>query len=117
MEFNEVKVVEKPWGREIHLAAEDEYVGKILEVKAGGRLSLQYHKKKKETMYVLSGRMKLTLGDETQVVGEGTSVTIKPGDRHRVEAIEDVRIIEVSTSDLDDVVRVEDDYGRGGSRD
>ena len=113
MEFNEIRVVDKPWGREIHLAVEDEYVGKILEVKAGSRLSLQYHEKKKETMYVLDGKLKLTLDGETEVVGPGKAVTITPSMRHRVEAVEDSRIIEVSTTELDDVVRVEDDYGRG----
>jgi len=112
MEFNVINVVEKPWGREIHFAVEDKYVGKILEVKAGHRLSLQYHKRKKETMYVLEGRMRLTLDDETEVVGAHMSVTLNPGVRHRVEALEDTRIIEVSTSHLDDVVRLEDDHGR-----
>ncbi len=114
MDYSDVKVVDKPWGREIHFALEDEYVGKILEVNAGQRLSLQYHEKKKETMYVLDGRLKLTLGDKTEVVGAGRAVTITPGTRHRVEAVEDSRILEVSTTELDDVVRLEDDYGRDG---
>ena len=113
MEFNEIKVVEKPWGREIHFAVEEEYVGKILEVKKGCRLSLQYHEVKQETMYMLDGVVKLTVDSETEVVEAGKSITIKPGMRHRLEAIEDSRIIEASTTELEDVVRVEDDYGRG----
>jgi len=112
VDFNVINVVGKPWGREIHFAVEDKYVGKILEVKAGHRLSHQYHRRKKETMYVLEGRVRLTLGDEVEVIGRGMSVTLKPGVRHRVEALEDARIIEVSTSHLDDVVRLEDDHGR-----
>ncbi len=113
MRFNEVKIVDKPWGREIHFAVEADYVGKILEVKKGSRLSLQYHNVKKETMYVLSGRMKLTLGDEEEEVGPGQSVTIDAKMIHRVEALEDLRILEVSTNHLDDVVRLKDDYDRG----
>jgi mannose-6-phosphate isomerase-like protein (cupin superfamily) len=116
MDFNVVNMVEKPWGRELHFAVEDSYVGKILEVKEGHRLSLQYHKKKKETMYVLKGRIRLTLGDETEDVSAGKSVTLNPGVRHRVEALEDTQIIEVSTSHLDDVVRLEDDHGREDSK-
>jgi mannose-6-phosphate isomerase len=112
MKFNVINVVDKPWGRELHFAIEEQYVGKILEVRRGQRLSLQYHKAKKETMYVISGRMRLTLGDESEEVGEGKSVTIEPGRSHRVEALEDTRIVEVSTNHLDDVVRVEDDHGR-----
>jgi quercetin dioxygenase-like cupin family protein len=112
MDYNVINKVGKPWGREIHFAVEDEYVGKILEVREGCRLSLQYHKKKKETMYVLKGSIRLTLDGETEVVGEGKSVTLNPGARHRVEALQDTQIIEVSTSQLDDVVRLEDDHGR-----
>jgi mannose-6-phosphate isomerase len=112
MDFNIINMVGKPWGREIHFAVEDEYVGKILEVKEGRRLSLQYHKRKKETMYVLRGKVRLTMGHEVEVVGEGRSWTLKPGVHHRIEALEDAQIIEVSTSHLDDVVRVEDDHGR-----
>ena len=112
MKFNEIKIVDKPWGREIHFALEDEYVGKILEVDKGKRYSLQYHEKKKETQYVLKGRIKLTFGDEIIEVGEGKSFTVNPGIKHRVEGLVDSRIIEVSTTELDDVVRLEDDYNR-----
>ncbi|MBU0762467.1 MAG: cupin domain-containing protein [Candidatus Altiarchaeota archaeon] len=112
MDLNEVKYVDKPWGREIHFALEKEYVGKILEVKKATRLSLQYHKKKKETMYLLSGKIKLRKGDEEEIISPGQSITIKPKDIHRVEAMEDARILEVSTNHLGDVVRLEDDYKR-----
>jgi mannose-6-phosphate isomerase len=112
MEFNDVKVVDKPWGREVVFAIEDEYAGKILEVRKGCRLSLQYHRLKKESMYVLEGSVKLTWGSKTETVDAGKSITLAPGVEHRVEALQDTRIIEVSTSQLDDVVRLEDDYGR-----
>ena len=112
MDFNAINIVEKPWGREVHFAVEEHYLGKILEVRRGHRLSLQYHKRKKETMYVLEGVVRLTLGHDIEVVRAGASVTIEPGMRHRVEAIEDSRIIEVSTKHLEDVVRLEDDHGR-----
>lgn len=112
MQFNDIESVDKPWGRELHFAVEEEYVGKILEVDKGKRLSLQYHEKKKETLYVLSGRLKVTLGDEEGEVGEGKSFTIVPGTTHRFEALEDAMILEVSTTELDDVVRLHDDHGR-----
>ena len=112
MRYNKIKVVKKPWGRELHFAVEDEYAGKILEVKKGHRLSLQYHRNKKETMYILEGKVKFTLGGKTRTVGIGKSITVEPHTKHRVEALKDTRIIEVSTSELDDVVRVEDDYNR-----
>ena len=113
MKFNEVKIVDKPWGREKHFSVEPEYVGKILKVKAGSRLSLQYHNIKKETMYVLAGRMKFTLGDEEEVVGPGQSVSIDAKMIHRVEALDDLEILEVSTNHLDDIVRLKADYDRG----
>jgi len=111
MKINEITIIEKPWGREIWLAVENEYVGKILEVKKGARLSLQYHKKKKETIYILEGKMKLIHKDGELILDEG-SITIEPGDHHRVEALEDLKLIEVSTPHLDDIVRLHDDYGR-----
>lgn len=112
MDKKEVKIVGKPWGREIWLAVEDEYVGKILEVKKDSRLSYQYHKAKKETLYVFSGRMKLGYDGGEDVYEPGESVTLNPGDKHRIEAMEDLILIEVSTPQLDDVVRIKDDYGR-----
>jgi mannose-6-phosphate isomerase len=112
MDLNEVRFVDKPWGREVHFALEKEYIGKILEVKKGTRLSLQYHKRKKETMYLLEGKIKLRKGDEESLIVPGQSVTIKPRVIHRVEAVENSKILEVSTNHLGDVVRLEDDYGR-----
>jgi mannose-6-phosphate isomerase len=112
MALNKVKFVRKPWGREIHWAVEREYVGKILEVRRGKRLSLQYHRRKKETIYVLEGRVRFTLAGRTSVLGPGKSVTVKPKVRHRVEALADSRLLEASTPQMDDVVRLEDDFGR-----
>jgi len=107
-----VRVVEKPWGRELWLAVEDEYAGKILEVRAGCRLSEQFHERKKESMFVLAGRVRLVVGSREVVLAEGDCVTILPGEVHRLEALSDVRVVEFSTPELDDVVRREDDYGR-----
>ncbi|MFC2162818.1 cupin domain-containing protein [Candidatus Altiarchaeota archaeon] len=112
MKFSGVEVIGKPWGREIIIASEKEYIGKIIEVDKGARLSHQYHEKKKETMYVLSGRMKLVHGEGEKTLDTGDTVTLDPGDTHRIEALEDLRIIEVSTFHPDDVIRIADDYGR-----
>lgn len=111
----DLRTVLKPWGREIWWAVTDRYVGKIIEVKAGQSLSLQYHERKLETMYFDSGRGRLRLGDRIIAIVPGLAVTISPGEIHRVEAEEDVRFFEVSTPDLEDVVRVEDRYGREGT--
>lgn len=107
-----METVDKPWGREIWWAVTDKYVGKILEVKRGHSLSLQYHREKLESMYFSKGEAELTVGDETRKVGEGFSVTIPPGTLHRITAITDVTIFEISTPHLQDVVRVQDEYGR-----
>jgi mannose-6-phosphate isomerase len=110
--------VEKPWGHELIWAETDQYVGKILHVKAGHALSLQYHDVKDETMHLLHGRMRLVIGPaadrlETIELAEGQSIRIRPPTVHRVEAITDVDILEASTPHLSDVVRLEDRYGRG----
>lgn len=112
MECKPVKIVEKPWGREIWLCVEKEYAGKILEIKKGCRTSLQYHNKKKESMHVLKGELKITYPDGEKLLKEGESITIHPGERHRLCAVKDLILIEVSTPELDDVVRLEDDHGR-----
>lgn len=112
MRFIDIKVIDKPWGREILIAFEDEYTGKILEVTKGHRLSYQYHEQKKETMHVYEGEMKLVHDGGDVTLKAGDSVTLHPGDKHRIDAITDVKVIEVSTSHLEDVVRIEDDYGR-----
>jgi mannose-6-phosphate isomerase-like protein (cupin superfamily) len=105
-------VVHKPWGREVWWAVTDRYAGKRLEVRAGHSLSLQYHERKLETLLVTDGRILLRVGEEEREVGPGVAVTIPPGTLHRLRALADAVIYEVSTPDLDDVVRVQDEYGR-----
>ncbi len=114
--------VEKPWGGEEIFAETARYVGKILTVRAGQALSLQYHQVKDETMRVLEGRCELHVGPEpgdprldVVVMGPGDVRHITAGVRHRLLALTDVRILEVSTPELDDVVRLEDRYGRAGT--
>ena len=113
----QVEHVPKPWGYELIWARTDRYVGKILHVRAGESLSLQYHRVKEETVRVLAGGLDLEVGDEggerrTVRLGPGDGWHIPPGTRHRITAREDTDILEVSTSELDDVVRLEDRYGR-----
>ena len=112
--------VHKPWGYEIWWAWTDEYVGKILHVDAGHKLSVQYHEVKDETSYLLKGRMYLhkgtTLDDITATeIGEGAQWRNRPGEIHTIEAIEDSDVLEVSTPHLEDVVRLQDTYGREGT--
>jgi quercetin dioxygenase-like cupin family protein len=112
--------IDKPWGHEIWWAWTDDYVGKILHVKAGQRLSVQYHERKDETSYVLSGRLTLLKGtsadDLTETLVEpGSQWRNLPGEVHTIEAIEDADVLEVSTPHLDDVVRLSDSYGREGT--
>ncbi|WP_419939812.1 cupin [Candidatus Palauibacter sp.] len=108
----EPRVVDKPWGREVWYAHTDRYAGKILEVKAGHILSLQKHLVKHETMLLQAGRVRFTLNDEVFEWLPGEIVSIPPGNVHRMEALEDSVILEVSTPELDDLVRLEDRYGR-----
>ncbi|MBI4238810.1 MAG: ectoine synthase [Deltaproteobacteria bacterium] len=115
----DAKVVCKPWGRELWLVHESpHYAMKILEVQAGKRLSLQYHREKVETSYVLSGRGRLILEDlqsqtlQTLEIGPQDYYSVVPPQRHRLEAVTDLRLLEVSTPHLDDVVRIEDDHQR-----
>ena len=114
----EPRRVEKPWGWELIWADTDLYVGKILFVRAGQSLSLQFHNEKDESWYVQDGRATLELGDAGQgplneeVVSAGACFRYRPGTVHRVTAIEDTTILEVSTPQLEDVVRLEDRYGR-----
>ena len=113
--------VEKPWGWELIWAHADSYVGKLLFVRAGQSLSLQFHREKDESWYVESGRAKLELGDagsavlNEAVITSGACFRFRPGTVHRVTALEDTTILEVSTPHLDDVVRLEDAYGRAGT--
>lgn len=109
--------VEKPWGHELIWARTERYVGKILHIKQGHALSLQYHEKKDETVFVLRGRMRFQTGPEGAelqdlVLSEGSSFHITPHLRHRMIAETDCDILEASTPELDDVVRLEDRYGR-----
>jgi len=111
------RLVAKPWGHELIWAHTDRYVGKVLHVRAGHALSLQYHERKDETIHVLRGEMKFYVGpsiDSLQEIAlrEGDSYHIVPGTVHRMEAVTDVDILEASTPDLDDVVRLQDRYGR-----
>ena len=110
-------IVEKPWGYEIRWAVTDRYLGKILHVKRGEALSLQYHERKDEWLLVVKGCVDVELGldgDElkTHRMREGDSVHLAPLTRHRLTAVEDTDIYEVSTPEVDDVVRLEDRYGR-----
>ena len=115
--MSDVRRVEKPWGYEIIWAAGPGYVGKVLHITKGHALSLQYHKVKDETVYVQSGTLVLELEDErgemqTLRLSPGESRRILPGRRHRMIAETDVDVLEASTNHLDDVVRLEDRYGR-----
>ena len=112
--------VDKPWGYEIWWAVTDQYVGKILHVNRGHRLSLQYHELKDETSYVLSGRLILVQGDSLdslseRVVSVGDVWRNRPGTIHTIEALEDSDVLEASTPHLQDVVRISDNYGREGT--
>ena len=113
----DVTRVEKPWGYELHWAKTDRYVGKLIHVNAGHALSLQYHNRKDETIYLHSGRVLFEIGDLARnlvrrEMRPGDRVHITPKTVHRMTAIEDSDIFEVSTPELDDVVRLEDRYGR-----
>jgi mannose-6-phosphate isomerase len=113
--------VEKPWGHELIWALGEVYCGKLLFVAAGQSLSLQYHREKDESWLVYAGRARLELGsvgDEElaeAVVGPGEAFRYRPGTVHRITALEDTTILEVSTPQLDDVVRLADAYGREGT--
>ncbi len=117
----EPRRVDKPWGHELIWALTDVYCGKLLFVKAGHSLSLQLHREKDESWLVHAGRAKVELGEEggaalhEAVVGPGAAFHFEPGTVHRVTALEDTTILEVSTPQLDDVVRLEDAYGRAGT--
>jgi mannose-6-phosphate isomerase len=114
-----IKRVPKPWGYELIFAKTERYVGKILHINRGESLSLQYHEIKEETLYVVAGELKLTIeidGDRRELpLRAGEAFHITPRMIHRMEAIEDTDVAEVSTPELDDVVRLEDRYGRTGT--
>lgn len=113
----EETLVEKPWGYEIRWAITERYVGKILHVRKGEALSLQYHERKDEYQYVIKGAIDIELGGPdgaltARRMTAGDTLHITPGTRHRLTAVEDTDIFEVSTPEIDDVVRLEDRYGR-----
>lgn len=115
----EETLVEKPWGYEVRWAITDRYVGKILHVRKGEALSLQYHERKDEWLLITRGKIDMELGVEdghlkTHRLQEGDSVHLEPLTRHRITAVEDADIYEVSTPEIEDVVRLEDRYGRAG---
>ena len=112
-----MKIVEKPWGREIWIAHTDQYALKIIEIRKDSRSSLQYHVKKREHVYVDMGTLQMERENdrgelENLILNPGDVVENPPGRKHRAIALSDVRLIEVSTPELDDVVRIADDYGR-----
>ncbi|HKW69136.1 MAG TPA: cupin domain-containing protein [Candidatus Dormibacteraeota bacterium] len=109
--------MDKPWGYELRWAITDRYAGKVLHVNKGEALSLQYHERKDEYQYVLRGSIDIELGDSesplvTRRMTAGDTLHITPGTRHRLTAVEDSDIFEVSTPEVDDVVRLDDRYGR-----
>ena len=107
---------EKPWGYELLFALTPKYAGKVIFVKKGHRFSLQYHKEKDESMYIYEGKALMDIEEKSglvqSVVEPGHSVRIRPLIRHRIKALEDTTILEVSTPELEDVERLDDDYGR-----
>ena len=111
--------VSKPWGHELVFAENEKYAGKILHLDPGQCLSLQYHERKDETLFVLTGEVTLLVGPEGDLqelrLKPGESYRIRPGVRHRMSAEEASDVVEVSTPELDDVVRLEDRYGRAGT--
>lgn len=112
--------VDKPWGHELRWAVTDRYIGKLIHVKEGHQLSLQYHVQKDETIFIVSGLLDLVLEDAAGELNvhrmtPGMSARIRPGRRHRFIGVEDTDLFEVSSPEVDDVVRLEDSYGRAGS--
>ncbi len=111
------KRVDKPWGHELWWAANERYAGKLLYVNKGHRLSMQFHEEKDETSYVLEGRLRVEQGPDVEelrdwIVEPGDSWRNEPGIVHTITALEDSIVIEVSTPQVDDVVRIDDRYGR-----
>ena len=115
-QYRDVKRVNKPWGYELIFAKTGRYVGKILHINKGESLSLQYHEMKEETLYVVDGELRLTIeyeGDRRELpLRKGEAFHIPPRLIHRMFAVVDTNVAEVSTTELDDVVRLEDRYGR-----
>jgi mannose-6-phosphate isomerase-like protein (cupin superfamily) len=114
-----VERIEKPWGYELRFAATERYAGKVLFIRAGHQLSLQYHRIKDEAFFLQQGELELVLGmgddQEVERLAVGESRRLVPGTVHRFRAVTDCLLFEVSTPELDDVVRMEDDFGRAGT--
>jgi quercetin dioxygenase-like cupin family protein len=114
------EIVRKPWGSELVWARTPKYLGKVLRIKRGGRLSLQYHRWKDETIHMLSGTMVFEVQEKGRMVSRrlrrGEGYRILPGTKHRMTAVSDCEVLEVSTPHALDVVRLEDSYGRAGTR-
>ena len=112
-----MKLINKPWGSEEVVEINDKYMVKKLTMKKGHRCSLQYHDYKEETIYVLSGDLKISIGEsketiKSKIYNSGEYITIKPGTVHRMEGITDSVYLEASTPEMDDVIRLSDDYNR-----
>lgn len=112
-----MKIIDKPWGKEELLEINDHYMVKKLTMWKGHRCSLQYHKQKKETIYVLSGQLKIYSGPAeneliVKIYGPNEIITLPPGTVHRMEGVEDCVYLEASTPQMEDVVRIQDDYNR-----
>jgi mannose-6-phosphate isomerase len=114
-----MRTVPKPWGREEIFAENERYAGKLLHIEPGHSLSLQYHERKDETLYVLEGEVVLLVGTAEKMqelrLTRGQAFRITPGMRHRMRAERSCALVEVSSPELDDVVRLEDAYGRAGT--
>ena len=117
--FEKPRRVEKPWGYELWWGFTDRYVGKLLHIAAGHKLSLQYHERKDETIHLWSGDLALVVdegrGLEERRMRPGESYRIRPGVKHRMIALTDCDVLEASTPEVEDVVRLEDTYGRAGT--
>ena len=114
--------IEKPWGFEVLIEVNENYMMKKLKMNKGNMCSLQYHEKKRETLYVLQGQLKVYMGNKQDdlkeiIMNPSDTLTLKPFIIHRMEAIEDSIYLEASTPELNDVVRLEDEYGREGTSD
>lgn len=113
MAQQKIKTIKKPWGKEVWFAGTKKYVGKLLYIKKGHRLSLQYHRKKDETIFVLQGSVLLTTNGRTKKMRIGSAIHLPPRTIHRMTAkYGDAILVEVSTPEVSDVVRLEDDYKR-----
>ncbi len=107
-----IRKLKKPWGYELLFAHTQHYAGKILVIDEGEELSLQYHQKKEESIYVSEGKVEITLKNKKMILKVGDTLHIPPKTKHRMKALKNTRVFEVSTPELEDVVRLEDRYGR-----